>query len=188
MLQLIGIAGALLSFGSNIPYIVDTIKKKTKPHRVTWGIFFLLNIIFLGNQLAIGATNSLYLVIAFTVSSGSVFALSFKNGVGGTTKLDVVVLVGALGGVVLWQLLDEPLASVIANIAVAAIASVPTYRKSWLMPETETKIAYLLGAIAATMAAISVGEFNIPLLLLPVYSALYRGAIYLILIRNKLHQ
>lgn len=175
----------MLSFASSIPYIVDTIKKKTKPHRVTWGVFFLLNVIFLGNQLAAGATSSLWLVVAYTLSTFIIFSLSFKNGVGGTSRLDVIVLAGALIGVIIWQLLDAPLASVVANLVVALIASIPTYKKAWAQPKTETSISYFLNACGALLSAISVGSLNIVLLLLPMYAFFYQGSIYLILVRNK---
>ena len=99
MYTILGILGGLLALISNIPYIRDILKKTTKPHRVTWGIFFLLNIIFLGNQLAAGATSSIWLVIAFTLSTLIIFSLSLKYGVGGTTKLDVMILIGSLVGV-----------------------------------------------------------------------------------------
>lgn len=186
MLLVIGILGGILSFTSTIPYILDTIKKKTRPHRVTWGIFFLLNVIFLGNQLAAGAKSSIWLVVAFALSTFIVFILSLRNGVGGRTKLDIIVLIGALIGVVVWQLLDTPLASIIANLTVAAIASIPTYKKAWTHPQTETALSYSVGAFSAFLSALSVGKLDIVLLLLPIYSICYQGSIYFILIRHNL--
>ncbi len=186
MLALIGILGGILSFTSNIPYMYDTIKKKTKPHRVTWGIFFLLNIIFLGNHIAAGATSSIWLVVAFTLSTFTIFTLSLRNGVGGTTKLDIAVLIGAILGVVIWQLIHSPIASIIVNITCAAIASIPTYKKAWIHPQTETKISYSLGAFASLLSAVSVGKIDLALLLLPIYSFIYQGTIYIILIRRNL--
>ncbi len=185
MFAIIGVLAGIISFASNLPYIYDTIKRKTKPHRVTWGIFFLLNLIFLGNQLAAGATNSIWLVVAFAVSTFTIFLLSLRNGVGGSTKLDVVVLVGALLGVAIWQLLDAPVASIIANVTVAAIASIPTYKKAWTHPNTETKVSYSVGAFSALLSAISVGKLDFVLLLLPIYSVIYQGSIFLILIRRN---
>ena len=186
MYAVLGIVGGLLSLLSNVPYIIDTIKGRTKPHRVTWGIFFLLNCIFIANQLAAGATNSIWLVVAFAVSTGMVFALSFKKGTGGKDVLDLVVLVGALFGVVLWQVLDSPVASIVANLIVAAIASIPTYKKAWLYPQSETAVSYSLGAFAAILSVISVGKIDVALLLLPVYSIIYQGSIYFILIRKRI--
>jgi len=185
MLAALGILAGILSLASNVPYIIDTVKGKTKPHRVTWGIFFLLNIIFLGNQLAAGATSSIWLVVAFTLSTFIIFSLSLRFGVGGTTKLDIILLFGALSGVVVWQMMDAPVASIIANILVATIASIPTYKKAWSQPGTETTISYSVGALAASLSAISIGKPDIVLLLLPVYSAVYQGSIAAILIRKR---
>jgi hypothetical protein len=184
MYTILGILGGLLALISNIPYIRDILKKTTKPHRVTWGIFFLLNIIFLGNQLAAGATSSIWLVIAFTLSTLIIFSLSLKYGVGGTTKLDVMILIGSLVGVGLWQILQAPIASVLANLVVATIAAIPTYRKAWLQPQTETKLSFLLGTIAAAFTVVSVGGMSLVLLLLPIYSVVYNGSIYLILTKR----
>lgn len=173
-----------MALSANVPYIRDILRGTTKPHRVTWGIFFLLNLIFLGNQLASGATSSIWLVVAFVISTFIIFSLSLKYGVGGTTRLDIIILVGALAGVVVWQALQAPLASVVANLTVASIAAVPTYRKAWREPASETKLAFLLGSIAAIFTILSVGELNLALLLLPVYSFAYNGSIYVILSRN----
>ena len=186
MLAALGVFAGILSLIANIPYIIDTIKGKTKPHRVTWGIFFLLNLIFLANQLAAGATSSIWLVVAFATSTFIVFSLSVKLGIGGTSRLDILVLAGAMIGVVIWQLLDAPVASIIANLTVAAIASIPTYKKAWAHPETETTISYSVGAIAAAMSAISVGKLDFVLLLLPVYSVVYQSSIAVILERHKI--
>lgn len=185
MFAVIGILGGLLSLGANVPYILDTVKGRTKPHRVTWGIFFLLNVIFLANQLAAGATSSIWLVVAFTISTFTVFLLSIKRGTGGTSKLDIVILAGAILGLIVWQLMHSPVPSIIANLVVAAIASIPTYKKAWTHPHTETKISYSLGAVAALMSAISVGKLDVVLLLLPVYAVIYQGSIALVLSRPQ---
>ena len=182
MLQALGIAAAILSLSSNIPYILDTIRGVTQPHRVSWGIFFLLNIISLANQAAAGATSSLWLIAAFTLSTFIIFSLSIKNGVGGSSKLDLIALFGSLAGVVVWQLIDSPTASIIANIIAGGIAGFPTMVKAYKKPESETKNKWLFGSIAGLLAALSVGEVNIVLLLLPLDVFLYQGSIYLILV------
>ena len=40
----LGIVGALVFIIGDIPYFIDTLSGKTKPHRVTWGIVVLLNL------------------------------------------------------------------------------------------------------------------------------------------------
>lgn len=186
MLQVLGIIGGVIAFTSNIPYILDTIKGKTKPHRITWFVLVTLNVTFLANQLGSGADASLWLVVSFLVSTLTIFLLSIKKGVGGGTKLDYVVLAGSLAGLVLWWLFDSPAASTISNLVFASLAFIPTIIKSWHEPGTETNIKWLLGAIGAGFTVISVGAIDLPLLLLPVYSFVLNLGIYLILVRNKI--
>lgn len=185
MLAVVGLLGGILAFVANIPYITDTLKGRTKPHRVTWGIFLVLNVIFLANQSSVGAINSIWLVIGFILSTLTIFILSLKYGVGGYNKQDMVLLLGALLGVVLWVTTKSPSLSIFSNLLSATFAYIPTFNKAWKNPITETKIKWLLGSIAALLSAISVGKFEIIILLLPIYSFVTQGLIYLILNRHR---
>jgi len=181
MLAIFGILSGLLSIISNIPYVIDIYKRKTQPHRVTWGIFFLLNIIYLANHISAGATNSLWLIVGFTVSTFIIFILSLKRGVGGSEKLDIFVLISALVGVVLWQITDNPTISIFANALSGIFAAIPTLKKAYIKPESETKIKWFIGIFAGIFAAISVGRLELPLLVLPLLTIIIQGSMFLIL-------
>lgn len=182
MLEIIGVLGGLLAIAGSIPYMLDTYKKKIAPHRITWGIFTLVDIIAIANQLAAGATNSAWLVVGFALANLTIFVLSLRYGVGGTEKLDVVVLCGAVLGVVAWQISGNPIASIIANLIVITLALSPTYKKGWIDPESETSTVFFWGAIASLLAAISVGKLDYILLLIPVYTFVIQGVLFLILV------
>lgn len=185
MLAVIGILGGVLSLLSNIPYVINTIQKKTKPQRVTWGIFFILNSIFLCNQMAIGATNSLWLIASFTVSTFAIFCLSIFYGVGGYTKRDLGILAGSLVGVALWLGLDQPVFSVIMSLIVAILASIPTFIKAYKDPASETAIKWLLGGVAAFLTIVSVSKIDL-VILLPLLSFMTQIGIYItISVRSK---
>ncbi len=181
MFAAIGIIGGAIAFLSNVPYIRDTLRGVTQPHRVTWFIFLILNLIYFVNNLAAGATNSMWLVSGFVVASATVSALSVRHGVGGSDKLDILILIGAVVGVIIWLLLDSPVYSIVANLFVASIAIVPTFKKAYLQPWSETKSKWYLNSLGSALAAISVGSFDIALLLLPVYSAIASGALFVII-------
>lgn len=185
-LAVFGVLGGTIALLSNVPYIVDTIKGKTKPHRVTWFVLVVLNITFVANQIGSGASNTLWLAISFLVSTIIISALSIKKGVGGGTKMDYLILLGSVVGVLLWVMFNSPVASTISNLTVASLAFVPTILKSWKAPETETNIKWLLGAVGAGFTVISIGEVDIPLLLLPLYSFILNFGIWLILIKGNI--
>ncbi len=182
----LGVLSAVIFILGDIPYLSDTIKGRIKPHRVTWGVVFLLNAIGFANQHSAGARNSLWLFGAAVFMTGAIFIASLKNGVGGNTKLDMFALITSMIGVVLWQTFDSPLLSVIANMLVAIVALIPAFTKARKHPETENGIAYLAGAISSLLAAIAVGKFDITLLLLPVTSTILQIYMsYLLYIRPK---
>ena len=181
LLLVIGILSGLLGVAADIPYITDTLRRITQPHRVTWFIFFVLNAISLANNAASGATNSLLLIAGWTISSFVIFLLSISRGVGGHSKLDIVVLVGAAVGLLLWWRLGTPLASIIANIVVASIAFIPTYKKAYLDPDSETKVTWLIGSIGAIFGALSVGRLDYILLAFPLYALVAQGGLFILL-------
>ncbi|MDB5163675.1 MAG: hypothetical protein JWS12_292 [Candidatus Saccharibacteria bacterium] len=185
MFALLGILGGLVFIVADIPYIRDILRGKTKPHRVSWFLFFILNATNVANQAASGATNSLWLPIAATIITFGIFVLSIKRGMGGFAKLDILCLVGALTGLLLWAVLKTPLASLLCNLAVATIAVIPTIKKAYSRPDTETHITYLIASISGIIAAISVGSWNYRLLLLPFHDFLIQFIIYLVLITRS---
>lgn len=183
--EFLGIASALLLVIGDIPYIADTFKRKTKPHRVTWGIVALLNVIGFANQYAYGATNSLWLFGAGVLMTAVIFACSIRSGIGGRSKTDLICLLVALLGVIFWVIFKTPLYSVFANIVADIAALWPTYVKARKYPETETRIAWLVGTISVILDAISVGRLDWSLLLLPVASVVLQGyMVYLLYIRE----
>lgn len=179
----IGIASALLFLIGDIPYVLDTLKGKTKPHRVTWGIAALLNTIGFANQFAYGATNSLWLFGAGVFMTVVIFIASFRNGAGGRSKTDIYCLSVALIGVILWIFFKSPLYSVLASVLADVSALWPTYAKARNNPETETKISWLIGTISVILDAVSVGRMDWSLLVIPLASAVMQSyMVYLLYI------
>ena len=182
--QIIGVLSAVVFVAGDVPYFRDTLNGSTKPHRVTWGIIFLLNIIAFANQYASGASNSLWLYGAVIVATGAIFMASIKKGVGGQTKTDIFALVSALVGIALWVTFDSPLLSILANLFASLVAVFPTFLKAAKHPESETGSAFLFGGISSAMGAISVGKLDFDLLILPIAGVIIQGyLVYLIYLR-----
>jgi hypothetical protein len=182
MLAFLGILSGIVFIVGDLPYIRDILKGTTKPHRVSWLVFFVLDAIYVANQLALGATNSLWLVLTWTLIAFFIFLLSIKHGVGGFSRFDIFCLTGAVAGLLLWVLLQNPTASLFCSLFVTMIAFVPTLKKSYLQPATETKISWLTAALSGLLAAISVGAWEYKLLILPIMSFLASAAIYATLV------
>jgi len=165
----------------DIPYVLDTLRGKTKPHRVTWGIATILNAIGFANQYASGATNSLWSFGAGTVVVGIIFLLSFRSGIGGKSRMDIVCLTIGIAGVLLWVILKSPVYSIVANMVADLACLWPSFEKAYKHPETETKISWLVGFISVILATVSVGKLDWRLLLLPGWSVILQAYMVYIL-------
>ncbi len=153
------------------------------------GRIFSANCIGFANQYASGATNSLWLFAAAALATGAIFFASIPKGVGGHSKLDIFAIVASLAGVGLWIVFDSPLWSIFSTLVVVYASLTPTFIKARKHPESETGLAWLFGCISSALAAISVGELNWVLLILPVNSTLVQGyMVYLLYIRAKHHR
>jgi hypothetical protein len=183
--QILGLISGLIFFTVGFPYLFDTLRGKTRPHRVTWAIAVTLNLIGFANQFASGATNSLWMFGAATAMSIAIFTATLVKGVGGHSRLDIFTLTFAFAGIALWVHYDDPLFSIIANTFVAVVALVPTYLKARRDPASETRILWLGGTVGAALGALSVGKWDVQLLIIPVSGVLTQGLMAYTLYRAR---
>jgi hypothetical protein len=169
MFAAIGILAGILSILMYIPYIKDTVKGVTHPHRASWLIWSCLGLIAFFSQLAKGATDSLWMTAAQTLGTAVVFLLSLKLGVGGFSRRDKISLLTAALGLIVWFFTNEAAFELFITIAVDAIGAGLTAIKAYEMPESETLITWILSAISGILGTIAVGHINPILMAYPFY-------------------
>lgn len=153
---LLGVLGGLLIAGSFIPYIKDILKADTEPHVYTWFIWSVTQAIA---AYAILEGNG-GLFAALSVASGAllsfiVFLMSFKHGTKNISDFDTATLIIALLATVMWWKLDHPEWAIIAIALIDLLGFLPTFRKTWHEPKSESFLAWVLflfGNVAALLA------------------------------------
>lgn len=169
----------------SFPYVVDVLKKKTKPERASWFIWTILGSIAFFSQLAKGATNSLWMNGLDTVAVVAIFVLSLRNGKGGLMKRDVAALVFALIGLILWYFTKEASIALFIVITIDLVGSILTVVKTCEDPESETLISWILFGLSGLLSAISVGSFNLTLLSYPVYILIANWSVVVAIVWGK---
>lgn len=185
MLQLFGYISAILSIIMIIPYVVDILKKTTKPERASWLIWTVLGFIAFFSQLAKGATDSLWLTAGQTIAVLIVFILAIKRGVGGLTKHDIKALIVAGIGLLLWFLTNEALYALLIVIAIDFIGVFLTTIKAYKDPKSETMSTWLLSGTSGIFGALAVGSFSFVLLLYPIYIIIANYVVVIAIILGK---
>lgn len=157
---LAGVA-AVLAIAGNVPYLWDIFKGRVKPHPYTWLVWSLVSCIIFFGQLAKGAGVGAIPTAASEIFTLIIFLFSLKYGFRGIKKIDTVFFMAALFGIVLWICTKDPTYSVIIAVTIDLIAFVPTLRKTWHHPTTETPVLYSSNVLRHILALFSLQAYNI---------------------------
>ncbi|MEK6945324.1 MAG: hypothetical protein AABW63_00860 [Nanoarchaeota archaeon] len=154
------IVATFLTIIAFFPYIRNIFRNNTKPHPYTWLIWTLTQgtaifaILYGGGNLgALSLTVGTILVFV-------IFLFSIKKGTKNIKKIDTIILILAICAILVWWQLDQPLISVIMVSAIDFFGYIPTIRKSWSEPRSETLSSWMLFVIANTFAILALESYN----------------------------
>lgn len=161
MKEAIAVIAALLAVAGNVPYLRDIFKGRVQPHPYTWLVGALVSGIIFFGQIAKGAGIGALPTAASAAFTVTIFLLSLKYGFKGITKTDKAFMALALVAIVPWILTSDPTLSVILAVGIDLVAFVPTFRKTWHHPATETPILYGANVLRHVLALFSLEAYNI---------------------------
>jgi hypothetical protein len=176
-----GILAGLVGVADTVPYVRDTVRGRTRPHRGTWLIWLVLGLVVSVSQRAEGASWSLVLTASQAILTALVFVLAIRHGEGGVAAADVTLILVAFAGVVGWLLVREPLVAVACVIAADLIAAAMMTPKAYRDPHSETLAMYALASVGGALAAGAVGALDVALLAYPIYYCIVNGALALLI-------
>lgn len=145
MANYVVLLGAAVELLGILPYVKDTFNGATKPNRVTWLLWGVAPLIGTAAAISDGVGWPVIPVFIAGLTPLTVFIASFANR-GAVWKLGMFdYFYGALSimALILWKITYRADAAIIFSIASDALATLPTLKKSWRHPTTETPTAYL---------------------------------------------
>lgn len=158
------IISAGVSIAGASTYIRDTIRGNTKPNRVSWSMWALAPMIGTAAALAahadVWATSRIFLsgflpliiVVASFVNPGSYWKL---------TLFDALCGVCSLVALFIWLGVQSPTGAILVAALGDGFACIPTLRKAWLHPETESGIVFLGSLVAVLLVVPSIPKWDI---------------------------
>lgn len=142
------------------PYVRDIFFLKTKPHAYTWLIWSITQgTAVVGILYGGGGWGGLNLVMG-TLFVMSVFLFSLRYGTKNITKTDTAVLIAALLAVVIWWQLHEPILAIFMVSAIDILGYIPSFRKSYHEPWSETLVSWLAFVASDVFALFALSEYN----------------------------
>jgi hypothetical protein len=181
----LGVLAGLVGIADTVPYVGDTLRGTTRPHRGTWLIWSVLAIVVCLSQRADGASWSLLMVATQAVLTSLVFLLAIGRGEGGMSRSDAILIAIASGGVIGWLVAEEPIVATSCVIAADLIAAAMMIPKTYRDPDSETLATFAFASLSGTLAAGAVGTLDVSLLLYPIYFGVVNGALAILIYHRR---
>ena len=163
--EILVIVASLLAIVGNIPYLRDVVKGRVKPHPYTWFVWTIVSCVVFFGQVTKGAGIGAIPTAVSEVFTLIIFLFSIKYGFKNPPRSDKYFLAIALLGLIPWFLTKDPTISVIVVVAIDLIAFIPTLRKTYCYPKTETPILYGTNVLRHFLALGALGSYNIATML-----------------------
>lgn len=173
----LGVLAGMIAVADTIPYVRDTMRGTTRPHRGTWLIWSVLAIVVSLSQRAQGASWSLIMVGTQAAVTSLVFLLAIRRGEGGVSPAELTVIAIAMGGVAGWIVADEPIVATGCVVAADLIGAALMVPKTYRDPHSETLPTFAFASAGGALAVGAVGALEPALLLYPIYYCVVNGAI-----------
>ncbi len=153
---------AAFNLVGGLSYLIDTLKGKAKPNKVSWFLWGLAPMIAFAAQ----AQQSVGLVSLMTFTVGFspviIFFASFlnKKAAWKITRFDLICGAFSIIGLMLWVYTRVGNWAILFSILSDVLAGIPTIVKAYKYPETENYYAYLFAGIAAVITLLTITQWD----------------------------
>lgn len=161
MKEILALVATLVAIVGNLPYLRDVLKKSVQPHPYTWLVWTVVSAITFSGQVVKGAGVGAVPTGVAELFTLIIFLFSLRYGFKQIRKIDTYFLVAALLGLIPWVLTRDPTLSVVIVVTIDLIAFVPTLRKTWRHPATETPTLYSMNVLRHLLTLFSLQAYNI---------------------------
>ena len=167
----LALLGALIVLLADGKYLVNTLKGKTRPNKVSWLIWGIAPALAFSAEFKQNVGWPSLMTLSIAIVPFLIFLGSFlnKKSQWKITKFDIFCGSLSVIGLFLWQITQVGNIAIFFGILSDGFAFVPTYFKSWKHPESESYSAYLGSAISGLITLLIIKNWNFASYGFPLY-------------------
>jgi hypothetical protein len=160
---------AVLSLVGAYGYIRDTLRGETSPNRVTWSLWGVEGVLafFVEVQQHVGLASLMTLMLGLVPCAVVVASFRNRNAVWQLGAFDAVCGAVSVSGLVFWAFINEPTVALVSFVVADQMAALPTLRKSWLAPSTESPRLFFLGSTNCAITVLTLTKLTTAGVLFP---------------------
>lgn len=186
---LLGIISTAIAVICFIPYIKDILRKKTEPHTYSWLVWTILQTVGVMAQLKEGAGYGAWALGVGALFCFTIFLFSFKYGTKNISKFDLLCLIASICAIVIYLFIENPVYAIVAVALIDFVGFLPTFRKGFEEPFTETVSTFILSALANVLSILALQNYTVTTVLY-IASLFFTNSSFatMILVRRKILQ
>lgn len=185
MKEFVIILAVSMSIIGNVPYLIDVIKKKIKPHPYTWFIWSIVSAVTFFGQLLKGGGAGVIPTAFAEIFTIIIFIFSLQYGFKHIDRKDNYFLIAALIGLIPWIMTKDPTISVIVVVCIDVIAFIPTLIKTYKRPDSEISILYIMNVTRHMLTLLLIRRYNIATSLHSVVMIVTNTLMAIFILRHK---
>ncbi len=165
----LGLSAGALALLAFVPYIRSIMRAETRPSRASWFIWAFVNAVTAAAYHASGAGATMGVALAYAAAAIIVAGLSIRYGEAGISKLDIACTAGAAASLAAWIVLQDAPSALYLLILTDCAGMLPTLRKAYLDPPSESRLAWTMSALAMALNLLAVDDWSLRISAYPVY-------------------
>jgi len=147
------IIGTLISAAGSVAYLIDTIRGRVKPNRVSFLLWAIAPFIAFFAQIKQGVGSESLMTFSTGFLPLVIFVATFvnKEAEWRLTKFDVTCGLLSMAGLILWMITKVGNVAIFFSIVADGLAAIPTVVKAYAYPETEIAWPWLATSIGVIL-------------------------------------
>jgi len=156
------IIGTLIGAVGSFAYLIDTVKGKVKPNRVSFLLWSIVPFIAFFAQIEQGVGLEALMTFSTGFLPFTVFIASFvnKKAEWKLTRLDLICGILSLLGLVLWMITKVGNVAIFFSIVADGLAAVPTIVKAYKYPDTEIAWPWIATVFGVILTLLTLSTFT----------------------------
>jgi hypothetical protein len=183
------VLGAVITLGGGAGYALDTLRGRTQPNRVSWVMWTLAPLVAFAAEIVQHVGLEALLTFAVGIGPLLVVVASFVDprAYWQLTGFDVGCGLLSVTALALWAVTGKGDVAIALSIAADLFAAIPTIRKAYRHPESESANAFVAGALGAgiTLLTIKPRSWAFASYAFPVYILLGASAVSVLIIASR---
>jgi hypothetical protein len=156
------IIGTLIGAVGSLAYLIDTLKGKVKPNRVSFLLWSIAPLIAFAAQIGKGVGIESVMTLSVGVLPLMIFGGSFvnKKAEWKLTPFDLSCGFLSIVGLIFWLITQEGNIAILFSIIADGLAAIPTVVKAYKYPESELAWPWLMTSIGVILTLLTLNQLT----------------------------